>query len=120
MNPFPLDRGRFVADNEAMTKDPRRLQQAASCATKLRVLADPTRLAVLELLMKGPLHAGALARGLGVEQSLLSHHLQTLREAGLVVAERDGKSVLYKLAPAATAKGKKDGLDLGCCEVSFD
>jgi DNA-binding transcriptional ArsR family regulator len=103
-----------------MGNSPTRLKQAASCATKLRVLADPTRLAVLELLMKGPLHAGALARGLRVEQSLLSHHLQTLREAGFVVAERDGKSVLYKLSPAATAKGGKDGIDLGCCQVSFE
>ena len=89
------------------------------CASKLRVLADPTRLAVLEALIGGAKHVGSLQKQLGVEQSLLSHHLQTLREAGLVEAERDGKSVLYRIAPSVVAR-KGDALDLGCCVLSFN
>ncbi len=88
-----------------------------SCAAKLRVLADETRLAVVRTLMRGPHHVGDLHRALGVDQSLLSHHLKLLREADLVVAERDGKAVLYRLAPAvASASG---AVDLGCCLLTF-
>src|SRR3954447_14138388 len=97
------------------------LKQASSCAAKLKVLADPTRLAVLEALIEGPKHVGTLMELLRVEQSLLSHHLQTLREAGLVEAERDGKAVLYRLAAGvAAARGNGAAIDLGCCLLSFD
>ena len=103
-----------------MAGKPVRLKQASSCAAKLKVLADPTRLAVLEALIGGPKHVGTLQQFLKVEQSLLSHHLQTLREAGLVEAERDGKAVLYRLAPAAVARTNGAAIDLGCCLLSFD
>lgn len=96
------------------------LKQASSCAAKLKVLADPTRLAVLEALIEGPKHVGTLMELLKVEQSLLSHHLQTLREAGLVEAERDGKAVLYRLAPGVSARTGGPAIDLGCCMLSFD
>ena len=103
-----------------MARKSRSLKQASSCAAKLKVLADPTRLAVLEALMEGPKHVGALVQLLEVEQSLLSHHLQTLREAGLVEAERDGKAVLYRLTPGVTARTSGSAIDLGCCLLSFD
>ena len=41
-------------------------------------------------------HVGELVTLLSVEQSLLSHHLALLREAGLVDAVREGKAVLYR------------------------
>ncbi|MFO0847618.1 MAG: metalloregulator ArsR/SmtB family transcription factor [Gemmataceae bacterium] len=89
------------------------------CAAKLRILSDPTRLAVVELLMAGPKHVGELNRRIHVEQSLLSHHLRVLRQAGLVVAARDGKSVLYRLSAAAEAGHVEKGIDLGCCVIAF-
>ena len=91
----------------------------ASCAKKLKVLSDDTRLAVMELLMKKPSHVGPLDDALGVEQSLLSHHLKILREAGLVVADRDGKAVLYSVAPAART-GSPETINLGCCQLVLD
>ena len=97
----------------------RSLKQSHTCAAKLKVLADPTRLSVVEALMGGPKHVGALQRDLNVEQSLLSHHLQTLRDAGLVEAERDGKSVLYSLAPGVSPRSAGAAIDLGCCTLSF-
>lgn len=90
----------------------------STCTRKLKVLSDSTRLAVMELLMKNPSHVGPLVDALGVEQSLLSHHLRILREAGLVVADRDGKSVLYSLAPDAKVDTGK-AIDLGCCQLLF-
>ena len=90
-----------------------------SCADKLKVLADTTRLAVLESLMDRPKHVNELMESLNVEQSLLSHHLAQLREAGLVEAIRDGKAVLYQLAPGIATASAEKALDLGCCQLSF-
>jgi len=90
----------------------------SSCAVRLKALADETRLAVVRHLMKGPCHVGDIQAVLGIEQSLLSHHLRNLREAGIVEATRDGKAMLYQLSP--TLERRKDGIvDLGCCRISF-
>jgi len=91
------------------------------CATRLKTLADDTRLSVVRALMRGPQHVGELMQALDVEQSLLSHHLRILRDANIVAAERDGKSVLYRLTPKVSADQKPGAaLDLGCCQISFD
>lgn len=92
---------------------------ADHCSSKLKALADPTRLAVANLLMDGPRHVGELAELLGVEQSLLSHHLRVLRDIGLLRAERDGKAVLYSLAPGVEGAPAQKTLQLGCCQISF-
>lgn len=94
-------------------------QLPLKCVDKLKVVADATRLAVLELLLESPKHVGELNQVIDVEQSLLSHHLKTLRQAGLVVAERDGKAMLYQLAPTVKTLSPMKGLDLGCCVLSF-
>jgi ArsR family transcriptional regulator len=90
------------------------------CVGKLKVLADTTRLAVLEILMEGPKHVGELNTVLNVEQSLLSHHLKVLRQEGFVEATRDGKAVLYSLTPAVQWGKAGRAIDLGCCFLSFD
>ena len=56
---------------------------------------------------------------LEVEQSLLSHHLKVLREAGLVLSTRDGKAVLYQVAPGITGAKNEQCIDLQCCQVVF-
>jgi ArsR family transcriptional regulator len=90
------------------------------CVRKLKVLADTTRLAVLEILMQGPKHVGELNAVLDVEQSLLSHHLKVLREEGFVEAIRDGKAVLYSLTPEVQRANTGKAIDLGCCLLSFN
>ncbi len=93
---------------------------AADCARKLRVLSDPTRMAVLELLFEGPRHVGELNEVLHLDQSLLSHHLRSLRDAGLVRCRRDGKAVLYSLDAAhARRRSGQRTIDLGCCALAF-
>ncbi|HEY9880386.1 MAG TPA: metalloregulator ArsR/SmtB family transcription factor [Leptolyngbyaceae cyanobacterium] len=86
---------------------------------RLKVLADQTRWAVLEILMEGPRHVGELNAELGLEQSLLSHHLKVLRDEGLVIATRDGKAMLYALAPGVQSDSAKV-LNLGCCSLAFN
>ena len=92
----------------------------ASCAELLKVLADETRLAVVECLLERPMHVGELNESIQVEQSLLSHHLRVLREAGFVYSQRDGKAVLYCLAPRVEAMCEGKSINLGCCRLSFD
>ena len=92
----------------------------ADCASILKVLADDTRLAVVRQLMAGPKHVNVLNQALGLEQSLLSHHLKVLREGGIVVAERDGKAMLYRLDSQVEARRVGDAINLGCCQLSFD
>ena len=62
-----------------------------------KALSDPTRRRVLELLRKGPMSAGDLADHFEVSKPTVSAHFAVLREADLVHAEKDGKSVIYHL-----------------------
>jgi ArsR family transcriptional regulator len=95
-------------------------EPGVSCSELLKALADETRLAVVCELMRGERHAGELLVATGVEQSLLSHHLRQLREAGIVESERDGKSVLYRLAPGVECRRRGNVVDLGCCQLAFN
>lgn len=97
------------------------MAEQSTCASLLKVLADETRLSVMQQLMDGPKHVGEINDGLRIDQSLLSHHLKVLRDKGLVISERDGKAVLYSLAPDVSIKDH-DGkvINLGCCQLSFE
>jgi ArsR family transcriptional regulator len=63
-----------------------------------RTLAHPLRIAVLHLLADGPCEVNRLARELDISQPNASQHLSVMRAAGLVLTERDGREVLYRLA----------------------
>jgi len=56
----------------------------------LRLLADPTRARILQLLQRGDLAVGELQEILGLPQSRISTHLALLRKAGLAHDRRDG------------------------------
>lgn len=62
-----------------------------------KALADPTRRRVLELLRKKPMTAGELADHFDVSKPTMSAHFNVLREANLIGAEKDGKSVVYHI-----------------------
>jgi rhodanese-related sulfurtransferase/DNA-binding transcriptional ArsR family regulator len=63
-----------------------------------KALANPKRLELLDLLAQGERPVEALARAAGLSVTLTSAHLQTLRQAGLLAARRDGTRILYRLA----------------------
>src|SRR5205814_916557 len=90
------------------------------CADLLKILADETRLDVIRQLMDGPRHVNEINAELGLDQSLLSHHLKIMRDAGLVKSERDGKAVMYRLAPHVESKRSGKAINLGCCLISFE
>lgn len=62
-----------------------------------KALADPTRRRILELLRDGDLTAGELAEHFDISKPSLSHHLATLKSAGLVSDERRGQNIVYSL-----------------------
>lgn len=62
-----------------------------------KALADPTRRRILELLRSADLNAGELADHFDMTKPSISHHLNTLKAAGLVDAEREGQSIVYSL-----------------------
>lgn len=62
-----------------------------------RALADPTRREILRLLNDGDLPAGEIAAAFDISAPSVSHHLNTLKQAGLVTARREGQSIIYSL-----------------------
>lgn len=63
--------------------------KTADLAGILKMLGDPTRLAIFDLLMQGVQCNCEIGDRLDLPMNLISHHLKVLREAGLVEAERD-------------------------------
>ena len=69
----------------------------SSTAAAFQALADPTRRAVLDLLRRGALPAGQIAREFPVSRPAISKHLRLLRGARLVEERREGRHRLYRL-----------------------
>src|SRR3954467_8105680 len=70
----------------------------AVAALRFRALGDETRLRILEHLVAGERSVSELMALVDVGQSLMSHHLRILREAGLVIDRRDGRWIHYSIA----------------------
>lgn len=70
----------------------------AEFAAAGKVLGNPKRLELLDLLSQGPRSVESLADAADLGMSTCSAHLQTLRQAGLIESRRDGKRIYYSLA----------------------
>lgn len=62
-----------------------------------QAVGDPKRIQILYALHEQPRHVTALAEALNMPQPTVSRHLAVLRERGLVIAERDGAAVVYRV-----------------------
>lgn len=82
----------------AMSKiglDPSRLEEAAS---KLRAIAHPMRIAIIDLLEdKAKMNVTEIYESLKIEQASASHHLNILKNKGVLASKRDGKNTYYFL-----------------------
>ena len=72
-------------------------------ARVFRALSDEKRLRILDLLRGGEMCVCDLQDAMDAGQSLLSFHLKTLREAGLVTDRREGRWAYYRLDPEGLA-----------------
>jgi DNA-binding transcriptional ArsR family regulator len=72
-------------------------------ARLFRVLGNPTRLGILELLLERPRTVSYLIEHLGCSQSRISNHLACLRWCGFVEAERWGRTATYSIRDGRVA-----------------
>ena len=66
--------------------------------TFFKALNDPTRREILELLNKGDLTAGEIAGRFNMTKPSISHHLDLLKQAGLVICVREGQFQKYSIS----------------------
>jgi ArsR family transcriptional regulator len=83
----PTDRGPIKTSDEHIRK-----------ARALKVLGDPNRLRIIELLRDGELCQCEILPVIGQSQPTVSRHLRLMEEAGILNSRRDGTRVLYKVA----------------------
>jgi DNA-binding transcriptional ArsR family regulator len=69
--------------------------RAAQLADLFRLLGDTSRLRIVAACLDAPTAVSAIAEGLDLSLSLVSHHLRLLKAARIVRAERQGKNVFY-------------------------
>jgi DNA-binding transcriptional ArsR family regulator len=80
------------------------MTEAATINAVMRTLADPTRRAVFERVVRsGEITVVELTRGSGVTQGAISQHLKSLKQAGLVVERPEGRNVYYRAQPEGLA-----------------
>ena len=82
-------------------------READKLARWLKVLSVGTRLKIIQLLNGRALCVNALAHRLDITQSAVSQHLRILREAGLVIDEKRGYYVHYRLNEETFSKWKE-------------
>lgn len=69
-----------------------------------KALASPKRLELIEVLSQSPKTVDELAQAVGISMKLASAHLKELKMARLVLSERSGKNVSYRLADSSVAQ----------------
>ncbi|MBC7246727.1 MAG: helix-turn-helix transcriptional regulator [Actinobacteria bacterium] len=67
-------------------------------AEELKILSDPNRLRIMCLLLRGERCVCEVEKELGISQQLASHHLNVLREDGLLRVRKEGTSSYYAVA----------------------
>ena len=78
--------------------------EAATINAVMRTLADPTRRAVFERVVRSDeITVVELTRGSGVTQGAISQHLKSLKQAGLVAERAQGRNVYYRAEPKGLA-----------------
>jgi ArsR family transcriptional regulator len=97
--------------------------QPQHCARLLRCLADPDRLRIIDCLRAGPKNVSDIADLLDAMIVNISHHLGVLKKADLVLDEKQGRFVVYRLNPVVYRPAEPseiaEHLDLGCCRLEI-
>ncbi len=68
-----------------------------AAAGKLRSMAHPMRIAIIDLLLDKQLSVTEIYEKLNIEQASASHHLNILKSKGILVSKRQGKKIFYSL-----------------------
>lgn len=62
-----------------------------------KALSDPSRRKMIQLLKDGDLSAGEIAEHFDMAKPSISHHLNLLKQANLVISQKQGQNVIYSL-----------------------
>lgn len=112
-----LDRFSCFDDYRNMETNPASQKSIDDIAAAFAALGQPSRLKIVRLLLsaypKG-LPAGEIQKELGIAAPTLSHHLDKLRQVGIVVAEKDRQWIWYNVRSEAL-KHLIDFLFEECC-----
>ena len=101
LHPDAIDKARMcLSDPESVLR----------LADLFKILGDPTRIRILQSLRGDPLCVCDIAETLGMTQSAISHQLRLLRQARLVRANREGRSIFYELDDDHVAQIFEQGL----------
>lgn len=65
--------------------------------TSFKALSDPTRRKIIQLLNERPMTAGEIAEHFEMTKPSISHHLNLLKQADMIIDEKRGQFVIYKL-----------------------
>jgi DNA-binding transcriptional ArsR family regulator len=68
-----------------------------ACHVFFSTLANPTRLAILEILADGPKNVTEISEALNQEQSMISHNLKPLQACAFVFQEKKGRESIYSV-----------------------
>ena len=98
------------------------------CADRLKALADPDRLRIVNHLLRGSKNVTDLADELDLPVVNVSHHLQVLRRVGMLEARKQGKFVIYSRPSRVRRPGRRPGhqvdrpglLPPGDCPAGFE
>ena len=63
-----------------------------------KAINDPTRREILSFLLSGPQNAGQIAKQFNMTKPSISHHLDLLKQANLIIAEKKGQFIIYSLS----------------------
>ena len=92
------------------------MEQLLRLADLFKNFGDGTRVRILYVLLEAEVCVCDLATLLGMTQSAVSHQLRILRDARLIKARREGKTVFYSLADDHVATLLKQGMEHVCEE----
>jgi len=67
------------------------------CVEFCKALADDTRQRILEMLLEGERSVGNIVDAFTISQPTISHHLNVLKQFGLVTSRKEGKQVFYAI-----------------------
>lgn len=79
-------------------------QELDSLAEMFKVLAEPRRLYILQLLMQREMCVCEILAEIGISQPLTSHHLRVLTRVGLIRPRRQAQRIFYSIVPEALAQ----------------
>ncbi len=92
------------------------------CIPALKALGEENRMRMVRMLLKQKCSVNEIADELDITQYNVSKHLRVLREAGILMTEKQGQQRLYGLAEDFNKHlvENKNVLDLGCCTFDFN